>query len=103
MYFFINDYSEGCHPKILKTLTETNEEQTVGYGCDEYCAEAADLILKELDAPQSKVYFFRRLHLKDRFDAIKWKCELLIEFFYVVVKEFIGFIDIGYACESQLW
>ncbi|UYT07961.1 aminotransferase class I/II-fold pyridoxal phosphate-dependent enzyme [Treponema denticola] len=58
MYFFINDYSEGCHPKILKALTETNEEQTVGYGCDEYCAEAADLILKELDAPQSKVYFF---------------------------------------------
>nr|DAN67545.1 MAG TPA: hypothetical protein [Caudoviricetes sp.] len=43
------------------------------------------------------------MHFKDRFDAIKWKCELLIEFFYVVVKEFIGFIDIGYACESQLW
>lgn len=58
MYFFINDYSEGCHPKILQALTETNEEQTVGYGCDKYCEEAADLILKELDAPQSNVYFF---------------------------------------------
>ena len=53
---------------------------------------------------QNKVdFFFRRLRCKDRFDTIKQKCELLIKFFYVVVKEFIGFIDIGYACEPKLW
>ena len=28
------DYLEGCHPAILQKLTETNMEQTVGYGMD---------------------------------------------------------------------
>ena len=62
MYFFINDYSEGCHPKILQTLTETNEEQTVGYGCDKYCAEAADLILKNWMLLKVRFIFSREEH-----------------------------------------
>ena len=36
------DYLEGCHPSILKKLTDTNFEQTPGYGMDHYCKEAAD-------------------------------------------------------------
>ena len=32
MYSFRNDYSEGAHPKVLKALTETNFQQTRGYG-----------------------------------------------------------------------
>ena len=46
MIYFNNDYSEGCHPKILEKLAETNFEQTPGYGTDEYCKEAAALIKK---------------------------------------------------------
>ena len=51
MIYFHNDYSEGCHEKVLAALTRTNLEQTPGYGEDHYCAEAADLIRKECNAP----------------------------------------------------
>ena len=44
MILFHNDYSEGCHPKVLEKLVQTNLEQTPGYSEDRYCAEAADRI-----------------------------------------------------------
>lgn len=44
MIYFNNDYSEGCHPKVLERLAETNMTQTAGYGTDEYCSAAADKI-----------------------------------------------------------
>ena len=44
MIYFHNDYSEGCHEKVLQKLTETNLEQTPGYGTDAYCLEAAEKI-----------------------------------------------------------
>lgn len=44
MIYFNNDYSEGCHPKILEALTRTNMEQTPGYGMDDHCAAAANMI-----------------------------------------------------------
>lgn len=44
MIHFESDYLEGCHPRILKALCETNGEQTVGYGTDEYCDEAREII-----------------------------------------------------------
>lgn len=46
MILFHNDYSEGCHEKILQKMIETNMEQTDGYGCDPYCMSAADKIRK---------------------------------------------------------
>ena len=49
MIYFNCDYTEGCHPDILKRLTETNMEQTIGYGMDEHCRHAADLIQKACD------------------------------------------------------
>lgn len=48
MYSLLNDYSEGAHPKVLKALMETNSIQTVGYGQDEICQEAKELIKKEI-------------------------------------------------------
>ncbi|MCE5197110.1 MAG: threonine aldolase [Negativicutes bacterium] len=57
MYFFINDYGEGAHAKVLQALTETNFEQTVGYGMDEYCSQAADLIRCKIASPQAAVHF----------------------------------------------
>ncbi|MFI3171059.1 MAG: low specificity L-threonine aldolase [Eubacteriales bacterium] len=44
MIRFENDYGEGAYPAILEKLLETNMVQTVGYGEDEYCAEAKKLI-----------------------------------------------------------
>ena len=44
MIFFHNDYAEGCHESILNRMTETNREQTGGYGMDPYCEAAADKI-----------------------------------------------------------
>ncbi len=41
MIYFNNDYSEGCHPEILKALAQTNMEQSSGYGVDAHCAAAA--------------------------------------------------------------
>ena len=46
MIQFQCDYNEGAHPKILERLIETNMEQTVGYGNDQYCASARKLIRK---------------------------------------------------------
>jgi threonine aldolase len=36
MLAFCNDYSEGCHPLVLKRLEETNLEELPGYGEDRY-------------------------------------------------------------------
>lgn len=52
-----NDYSEGCHPAILQRLTETNLEQTSGYGTDDYCRQAADAIRTAFSCPDADVHF----------------------------------------------
>ena len=57
MYSFRNDYSEGAHPKLLEALTATNLTQTVGYGLDPFCGEAADTIRRLCAAPEAAVHF----------------------------------------------
>lgn len=57
MYSFRNDYSEGAHPRILESLTKTNEIQTVGYGMDEYCESAKNLIKKQLEDDTPDIHF----------------------------------------------
>lgn len=57
MFNFKNDYSEGCHPRILDALTRTNFDQTVGYGLDEHCANAAALIKKAIGCETADVHF----------------------------------------------
>lgn len=56
-YSFKNDYSEGCHPKILEALAKTNLAQQNGYGLDEYSKNAENLILEKIKSPHSKVHF----------------------------------------------
>lgn len=51
------DYLEGAHPRVLEMLQKTNMEQTVGYGEDEHCAHAAELIRTACDAPDAAVHF----------------------------------------------
>ncbi len=57
-YSFLNDYSEGAHPRILAALADTNLMQTTGYGTDPFCARARRLILNEIGRPESAVHFF---------------------------------------------
>jgi threonine aldolase len=56
MYSLLNDYSEGAHPKVLEALIESNEKQSVGYGEDEYCKEAKQLIREKLQS-DSDIHF----------------------------------------------
>lgn len=57
MLYFNCDYNEGAHEAVMERLMETNREQTEGYGCDEYCRQAAELIRKECRAPKAAVHF----------------------------------------------
>ena len=57
MIYFDSDYLEGAHPAILAKLTETNMEQTPGYGCDKYCDSARAKIKAACNCPQAQVYF----------------------------------------------
>lgn len=57
MFMFVNDYSEGMHPKILDEIVRTNFEQHTGYGMDEYCEKARLAIKKELNNENSSVHF----------------------------------------------
>lgn len=57
MYSFLNDYSEGAHPRVLEALNQTNLIQTVGYGEDEYCTKAKEVILQKIGQPHADVHF----------------------------------------------
>ncbi len=57
MLFFRNDYGNGAHPKILDALCKTNLELTVGYGMDEYCQKATDIIRNLCACPDADVHY----------------------------------------------
>ena len=57
MIYFNNDYSEGCHEKVLERLIATNMEQTLGYGEDEYCSAAAAKIRAKCGREDIDVHF----------------------------------------------
>ncbi|NDV96050.1 aminotransferase class I/II-fold pyridoxal phosphate-dependent enzyme [Dysgonomonas sp. 521] len=55
-YSFANDYSEGCHPSILKSLTEHNFIQQAGYGDDEHTQHAVQIIRQLTQNPDVGVH-----------------------------------------------
>lgn len=57
MIRFNCDYTEGAHPQVLQKFISTNMEQTAGYGVDDYCAHAAQLIRHECKADNALVKF----------------------------------------------
>ncbi|MDR1781793.1 MAG: aminotransferase class I/II-fold pyridoxal phosphate-dependent enzyme, partial [Bacilli bacterium] len=57
MYSFKSDYAEGAHPRILKTMVESNLLQTEGYGLDEYCDAATKLIKKKLNNENVDIHY----------------------------------------------
>ncbi len=57
-YSFLDDYSEGAHPDILRALTQTNLVRQAPYGDDAYSADAASRIAARLGPPfQGAVHF----------------------------------------------
>ena len=44
MIRFNNDYNHGAHPEILEALSAVYDNSFGGYGEDEWCKKAADLI-----------------------------------------------------------
>lgn len=57
MLYFSCDYAEGCHPNVLKALSDTNLVSTPGYGEDVYCDSAKDKIRDYIKCPDADIYF----------------------------------------------
>jgi len=57
MYRFNNDYSLNAHPDVLKAVCEISGKAYGGYGLDEICGEAAEMIRKRISAPDADVHF----------------------------------------------
>ncbi|KAL5335617.1 pyridoxal phosphate-dependent transferase [Aspergillus crustosus] len=54
-YSFLDDYSEGAHPRLLEALVRTNSTQQTGYGTDQYTQEARQLLFSQLQATEDEV------------------------------------------------
>lgn len=57
MYNFQSDYLEGCAPEILEEIIKANSKQSVGYGEDEYCNEASELIKEKIGRNDVDIHF----------------------------------------------
>lgn len=57
MIFFRSDYSSGAHPRILEAFMETRNEHWDGYGDDDHCEKAKELIKKRIGRDDSDVHF----------------------------------------------
>lgn len=57
MIYFRNDYSTGAHPAVWEALAQVNDVRSPGYGCDAFCAQAADIIRSLCAAPEADVHF----------------------------------------------
>lgn len=57
MYSFVNDYSEGACKEVMENLAKTNYLQTPGYGDDEFCTHAQDMIRNIIGNNNADVHF----------------------------------------------
>lgn len=57
MIYFKSDYTLGAHPDVLQAMENINMVHTSGYGEDEFCSNAADIIKNEIGAPDADVHF----------------------------------------------
>jgi threonine aldolase len=53
-----NDYHRAAHPEVLRAVEDTAMNDYPGYGNDEWCSKAADLIRSLTKCPQAAVHFF---------------------------------------------
>lgn len=57
MIHFDCDYMAGAHPEVLDAIVKNNLVQTAGYGSDNFCARAKDLIREACGTPEAAVHF----------------------------------------------
>ncbi len=57
MISFMNDYSEGAHPRVLELLMKSNLEQNIGYGEDVHSEKAREYIKKKLQREDVDIHF----------------------------------------------
>ncbi len=57
MISFECDYLEGCHPKILTALRDTNFIQEPGYGFDSFTESAKEKIRTAVGKPEAEIFF----------------------------------------------
>ncbi len=57
MYSFMNDYSEGAHPRVLELLTKSNFEQNIGYGEDVYCDRSKEYIRELIGKKDADIHY----------------------------------------------
>ena len=57
MLHFECDYACGAAQPVLRALMETNGDNVCGYGQDEYCQRARQLILQKCQSPEAAVHF----------------------------------------------
>ena len=57
MLYYLSDYTEGAHPRILERLQESNLVSQPGYGEDCFCAAAREKIRAACRKPEADVYF----------------------------------------------
>lgn len=58
MIYFISDYSQGAHPKVMEALSRTNMEHTDGYCLDPHCDHARDMIKELIGVEDCGIHFF---------------------------------------------
>ncbi|KAL0935689.1 beta-eliminating lyase [Colletotrichum truncatum] len=56
-YSFLDDYSEGAHPALLKAILSSNSSQEAGYGGDTYCDIARQRIRRHLGRDDVGIFF----------------------------------------------
>jgi len=57
MYSFMNDYSEGAHPRILELMKQANLEQNTGYGLDVHSLKAKEYIKSKIGREDVDIHF----------------------------------------------
>lgn len=57
MIHFDCDYMAGAHPEVLDAIVRNNLVQTAGYGADDFCNRAKQLIREACGAPDAQIHF----------------------------------------------
>ena len=57
MYSFMNDYSEGAHPRVLELLANSNYEQNIGYGEDVHSEKSKEYIKKLIGKEDVDIHY----------------------------------------------
>lgn len=57
MLFFRNDYGQGCIQSILDLLQNTNDDSHIGYGEDELCQKAREIVHSKMPDNDVDIHF----------------------------------------------